>query len=176
MNWGGKKRPQQFRLITTPTPKLIIFWSVYWSVPFVLHFFKTITIVTFSSFSWNAFFPPSRSKFVTQNMYAITGIIKLADRFPFQFSSSFAHKFLNSFHLKWNGLCLISAFDFTYCENKTASKKFNLNVWNLKEQNQTSLFPMVAMLNHTINMIALPEQYSWEKKDCVLYIRFESYL
>lgn len=46
---------------------------------------------------------------------------------------------------------LISAFDFASHEDEIASKKSNLNVWSLKEQNQTSSFPKVAVLNHTIH-------------------------
>jgi len=46
---------------------------------------------------------------------------------------------------------LISAFDFASSEDEIASKKLNSNVWSIKEQNQTSSFPKVAVLNHTIH-------------------------
>lgn len=113
----------------------------------------------FQFFHGMLFSCPPPCMFITYDMNIISGIIKVPERFPF----SFAHEFLNSFHLRWNGPRLISAFDFTFCENKIASEKPNLNVWNLKEQNQTSLFPKVAILQY-INMIALPMQYSQEKK------------
>lgn len=149
-----KKRPKQFRLITPPTPKSIIFLSACGLVSFVLNLFKIIPIATlfyFFFFLILFLFPllPFRAHYY--NMYTITNIKKLADRSPFLFSPSFAHKFLNSFQLRWNGPYLISAFYFTYCENKTASKKFSFNVWNLKEQNQTSSFPKVAAYNYTIH-------------------------
>jgi len=56
---GGEKRPQQFRLITPPAPKVIIFWGACGSVSFVLNFLKkAITIVTFFYFVMECFFPP----------------------------------------------------------------------------------------------------------------------